>query len=53
VHKDVGTACQAHSAFKVFDDSDRNLTQFIEVRVFHKCDQFLVPWPCGVELELA
>jgi hypothetical protein len=53
VHKDMGIVCRTRSAFEVFDDSDRSLTQFIEIRVFHGCDQFLVPWSCGIELELA
>jgi hypothetical protein len=45
--------CQAHSAFEVFDNSDRDLTQFIEIRLSHWCDLFLVPWPRDVEPELA
>jgi hypothetical protein len=53
VAKAVGTMCRAHSAFEAFDDSDRNRTHFIEIRVFHRCGKFLVPWPCGVEPELA
>jgi hypothetical protein len=31
---------------------DRNLAQFVELRVFLKCDHFLVSWPRGVEPEL-
>jgi hypothetical protein len=38
VPKAMGTMCRAHSAFEGFDDSDRDLTQFIEIRVFHRCD---------------
>jgi hypothetical protein len=53
VPKVVGLMCRARSAFEVFDNSDQDLTQFIEIRVFHRCDQFLVPWPRGVEPELA
>jgi hypothetical protein len=53
VPKAVGLMCRAHDAFEVFDNSDRDLTQFIEIRVFHRCDQFLAPWLCSVELELA
>ncbi len=34
---------------EAFDDPDRDLAQFIESSVFHRCDQFLVPWPRGVE----
>jgi hypothetical protein len=52
VPKAVGLMCQARSAFKVFDDSNRDFTQFIKIRVFHRCDQFLVPWPRDIEPEL-
>jgi hypothetical protein len=52
VPKAVGLMCQAHSAFEVFDNSDQDLTQFIEIMVFHRCEQFLVPWPCSIEPEL-
>jgi hypothetical protein len=38
VPKAVGLMCRAHDAFEVFDNSDRDLTQFIEIRVFHRCD---------------
>jgi hypothetical protein len=50
--KIVGIMCQVHRAFEAFDDSDRNLAQFVELRVFLKCDQFLVLWPRGIEPEL-
>jgi hypothetical protein len=33
VPKVVGLMSRARSAFEVFDDSDRDLTQFIEIRV--------------------
>jgi hypothetical protein len=46
--KVVGTVCRARSVFEVFDDLDRNLAQFVELRVFCKCDQFLVPCMCGI-----
>jgi hypothetical protein len=52
VLKTVGIMCQGHRVFKASDDSDRNLSQFFELRVFLKCDQFLVSWPCGIEPEL-
>jgi hypothetical protein len=52
VPKPAGLMCQACSAFEVFDNSDRDLTQFVKIRVFHKCDQFLVPWPRDVDPEL-
>jgi hypothetical protein len=38
VPKAVGTVCRAHSAFEVFDNSDQKLTQFVELRVFHRLD---------------
>jgi hypothetical protein len=53
VPKAVGTVYRARSAFEVFDNSGQNLAQFIELRVFRKCDQFLVPCPCGIEPKLA
>jgi hypothetical protein len=53
VPKDVGIMCRAHSAFEVFDDLDQNLAHIVERRVFHWCDQFLVPRPHGVEPKIA
>jgi hypothetical protein len=53
VPKVVGLMCRARSAFEFFDNSNQDLTPFIETSVFHRCDQFLVPWPRGVEHELA
>jgi hypothetical protein len=52
VLKAMGIKCRAHRAFKVFDVLDRDLAQFIKPRVFHRCDQFLVPWPHGIEPKL-
>jgi hypothetical protein len=52
VPKAVGIVCRAHSAFEVFNNSDQNLAQFVELRVFRRCDQFLVPWPCIIETKL-
>jgi hypothetical protein len=52
VLKTVGTVCRVHRTFEAFDDSDRDLAQFVEPRVFPMCDQFLVPWSCGVEPKL-
>jgi hypothetical protein len=48
----LNTICIMHRfrrAFEAFDDLNRDLIQFIESRVFDKCDQFLVPWLRGVE----
>jgi hypothetical protein len=53
VLKAVGIMCRVHRAFETFDESDRNLAQFVEPRVFPRCDQFLVSWPRGIEPELA
>jgi hypothetical protein len=50
VLKIVGIIRRVHKAFEVFDDPDQDLAQFIESRVFHRCDQFLVLWSCDVEL---
>jgi hypothetical protein len=52
VLKTMGIVCRVHRAFDTFDDSYRNLAQFVELRVFRRCDQFLVSWPHGMELEL-
>jgi hypothetical protein len=53
VFKAVGTMCRARRAFEVFDNPDRDLAQFIEPRVFHRFDQFLVSWSHDIELKLA
>jgi hypothetical protein len=53
VLKTVGILRLVRRAFEAFDDPDWDLAQFIESRVFHKCDQFLVPWPHGIEPWLA
>jgi hypothetical protein len=52
VLKIVGIMCRVLIAFKAFDDSDQNLAQFIELKVFPKHDQFLVPWLHDIEPEL-
>jgi hypothetical protein len=52
VLKTVGIMCRVRRAFKVFDNSDRDLAQFIELRVFPRCDQFLVPLPHDIERKL-
>jgi hypothetical protein len=49
----VDIMCRACRAFEIFDDLDRDLAQFIESRVFHWCDQVLVPWPRSIEPKLA
>jgi hypothetical protein len=49
VLKTLGIMHRVSRALEAFDDPDRDVAQFIESRVFHRCDQFLVPWPRGVE----
>jgi predicted RNA-binding protein YlxR (DUF448 family) len=49
VLKTVGVMRRVHRAFEAFDDPDRDVAQFIESMVFHRCNQFLVSWSCGVE----
>jgi hypothetical protein len=44
---------RVHRAFEAFDDLDRDLARFVELRIFPRCDQFLVAWPCGIEPWLA
>jgi hypothetical protein len=38
VLKTVGIMCRVCRAFEAFDDLDLNLAQFVELRVFPKCD---------------
>jgi hypothetical protein len=52
VLKIVGIVCRVCRTFETFDDSDRDLTQFVELKVFPRCDMFLVPWSRGVEPKL-
>jgi hypothetical protein len=51
--KTVTIICQVHRAFEAFDNSDRDLAQFVELMFFPRCDQFLVSWPRGIESDLA
>jgi hypothetical protein len=53
VLKTVGIMCRVRRAFEAFDDSNQNLPQFVELRVFLRRDQFLVSWPHSIEPELA
>jgi hypothetical protein len=53
VLKIVGVMHRVHRAFKVFDDPDQDLTQFVEQKIFLRCDQFLLPWSHGIEPWLA
>jgi hypothetical protein len=52
VLKSMGIICRVRRAFEAFDDSDQNLAQFVELRVFPRRDQFLVLWLHGIEPEL-
>jgi hypothetical protein len=49
VLKIVGIMCRIRRIFEAFDDSDRDLAQFVKPRVFPRYDQFLMLWPHGVE----
>jgi hypothetical protein len=49
----ISIVCRVHRAFETFDGSDWDLTQFVELMIFPRCDQFLVPWSCGIEHWLA
>jgi hypothetical protein len=49
VLKTVCVMRRVRRAFEAFNDPDQDLAQFIESRVFHLCDQFLVPWSRGIE----
>jgi hypothetical protein len=53
VLRTVSVVHRVHRAFEAFDDSDRNLAQFVELRIFPRCDKFLVSWSCGIEPWLA
>jgi hypothetical protein len=52
VLKTVGILCRVPRAFEAFVDSNQNLAQFVELRVLPRHDQFLVSWPCGIELQV-
>jgi hypothetical protein len=45
----VGVIRLAHRGFEVSDHPDLDITQFVEQRIFPKCDQVLVSWLRGVE----
>jgi hypothetical protein len=49
VLKTVGVMHRVCRSFEAFDDPDRDLAQFMESRVFHRCDQFLMSWSRCVE----
>jgi hypothetical protein len=52
VLKLVGVMHRVHRALEAFDDPDQDLAQLIELRIFPRCDQFLMSWPRGIELRL-
>jgi hypothetical protein len=41
---------RVHRAFEAFDDPDWDLAHFVELMIFPRCDQFLVPWPHYIDL---
>jgi hypothetical protein len=52
VLKTVSIMRRVHRAFEPFDVPDWDLAKYVELRVFCRCDQFLVHWPCGIEPRL-
>jgi hypothetical protein len=53
VLRTVGVVHRVHGEFKAFDDPDRDLAWFVELRIFPRCDMFLVPWSHDIEPWLA
>jgi hypothetical protein len=53
VLRTISIVHRVHRAFEPFDDSDRDLARFVELRIFSRCDQFLVPWSRDKEPWLA
>jgi hypothetical protein len=53
VLRTVGIMRRVHRAFEAFDDPDRDLARFVELRIFPRCDQFLVSWSHDLESWLA
>jgi hypothetical protein len=51
--KTVSVMGRVHRAFEAFGDSDRDPAWFIELRIFLRCDQILVPWPRIIDSWLA
>ncbi len=49
----ISIMCCVHIAFEDFDDPDLDLAQFVELRIFLGCDQFLVTWSHDIEPWLA
>jgi hypothetical protein len=49
VLKIVNDMHRVHRVFEAFDDPDRDLAQFVELTIFPRCDQFLVPWSRDIE----
>jgi hypothetical protein len=53
VLKTVDVMRQIRRTFEAFDDLDQDLAQFIELRIFPRCDQLLVSWPHDIEPKIA
>jgi hypothetical protein len=49
VLRTVSVLRRFHRAFEAFDNLNRDLTQFVEQRIFPRGDQFLVPWSRSIE----
>jgi hypothetical protein len=49
VLRTVSAVRRFHRAFEAFDDSDRDLARFVELRIFPRCDQLLVQWSHDIE----
>jgi hypothetical protein len=41
--KTIGVMRRVYRAFEAFDDPDRDFVRFVELMIFFRCDQFLVP----------
>jgi hypothetical protein len=52
VLRTVGVKHLAHRRFDTFDHPDLDLTQFVEQRIFSKCDKVLVSCLHGIEPRL-
>jgi hypothetical protein len=48
----MSVICRVCRAFKAFDDLDQDRAKFIELRIFLRCDKFLVLWSRGIEPRL-
>jgi hypothetical protein len=49
VLRTVSVMYRVHRAFEAFDDLDRDLARFVELMIFPRSDQLIVPWSRGIE----